>query len=147
MTPAEAQVLLSMAASVDNRKPDPDAAKAWAAMLNGLRLEDCIQAVREHYTDSTEWLMPAMVRTRVKRIRAKRIEEHPPVIPPPGLSDADERRFLAAAHKRIGDSETYDSDAPYGELVRDVPRVRELLAAATPNPGAPDATNHPKETR
>lgn len=129
MTPAEAQVLLSMAATVDNRKPDPDAAKAWAAMLDGLRVEDCMQAIREHYTESTEWLMPAMVRARVKRIRAKRIADHPPLVPPPGLDDAQERQWLAGARRHIGDGNQIDSDAAY-ELVSG--SVRELLAAATP---------------
>lgn len=134
VTPAEAQVLLSMAAAFDNRKPDPDAAKAWSVALDGLRFEDCRDALVAHYRGSTEWLMPAMVRTAVRRMRAKRIEEHPPVIPPPGLSDVEERRFLAEARRRIGDGETYDSAAPYGELVSDVPRLRELLAAAQPEP-------------
>lgn len=134
MSPAEAQVLLSMAATVDNRKPDADAAKAWAAMLDGLRVEDCMQAIREHYTESTEWLMPAMVRARVKRIRAKRIADHPPLIPPPGLSDAEERQWLAGARRHIGDGNQIDSDAAY-ELVSG--SVRELLAAATPTTDEP----------
>lgn len=134
MSPAEAQVLLSMAATVDNRKPDADAAKAWAAMLDGLRVEDCMQAIREHYTESTEWLMPAMVRARVKRIRAKRIADHPPLVPPPGLSDAEERQWLAGARRHVGDGNQIDSDAAY-ELVSG--SVRELLAAAAPTPDEP----------
>lgn len=130
MTPDEAGVLLGMAATVDNRKPDADAAKAWAAMLDGLRLEDCIVAIREHYSKSTEWLMPAKVRADVRRIRAARIEKHPPLVPPPGLDDDAERTWLAAAKRRIGDGEVIDCDAPYA-LVAAPTGIRELIAAAT----------------
>lgn len=133
MTPDEAGVLLGMAATVDNRKPDADAAKAWAAMLHGLRLEDCIEAIRDHYTASTEWLMPAKVRADVKRIRAKRIEKHPPLVPPPGLDDAAELSWLAAARRRIGDGEVIDCDAPY-ELTAAPEHLRELIAATNTDP-------------
>jgi hypothetical protein len=128
MTPAEAQVLLSMCATVDNRKPDEDAARAWAAMLDGLRFDDCRIAVVEHYKTSTDWLMPAKVRADVKRIRAKRIAEHPPVTPPADLED------YAAWHReiygRIGNGERIDPDYAYaGQLVkRD---VRALMSTPT----------------
>lgn len=126
MSPAEAQVLLSMCATVDNRKPDEDAAKAWAAMLDDLRFDDCRVAVIEHYKRSTDWLMPAKVRTDVRRIRAKRITDHAPLLPPPGLDDAEERHWLAGAIKRVGDGEVID--CTYGELVTG-PSInfRELL--------------------
>lgn len=128
MNPAEAQVLLSMCAAYDNRKPDPDAAKAWAAALQGLRFDDCRQAVIEHYRANDAWLMPSMVRTLVRRIRDKRIADHPPVVPPPGLSDVEELAWLGRTRRRIGDGEVIDSDAAY-QLVTG--SVRELLAAAT----------------
>lgn len=135
MTPAEAQVLLSMAAAYDNRKPDPDAAKAWAAALDDLRFEDCREALLAHYRDSTEWLMPAMVRRSVKRLRAARIAEHPPLTPPADL-DGDERatrKWLAAATRRIGDGESLDTDAEYGELKpRHLPDLRELTQRVEP---------------
>lgn len=129
MTPAEAQVLIAMAAAYDNRKPDPDAAKAWAAALDGLPFDDCRAVVIQHYRTSTDWLMPATIRAGVRRIRNKRIDEHPPLVPPPGLSDIEELAWLGAARRRIGNGEVIDSDAAY-ELVTG--SVRELLAAATP---------------
>ena len=138
MTPPEAQVLLSMAAAYDNRKPDPDAAKAWAAALDGLRFEDCRLALIEHYRASDEWLMPSMVRAAVKRIRAKRIADHPPLVPPPGLSDVAELAWLGEARRRVGDGEVIDSDAAYGELESDLPRLRQLLSSATTPTTHPD---------
>lgn len=102
---------------------------AWADLLGDVRLEDAKEAVKA-VAMRQPFVAPAEIRAEVKRIRAKRIADHPPLIPPPGLDDAEERRWLAGATKRIGDGETYDSDAAYGELIPG--SVRELLAAATP---------------
>lgn len=129
MTPAEAQVLLSMASAFDNRKPDPDAARAWSAVLDDLRFEDCRDALIEHYKTSTDYLMPVMIRTAVRRIRSKRIALVGDLIPPAGLSEPESRQWLRDAKRRIGDGETY---AP-PELPPAQPRrLRELLATATP---------------
>lgn len=128
MTPAEAAMLLTVAAAYDNRKPDEDAAKAWALALDGLPYIDCRDAIVAHYRGSTEWIMPAVVRAAVRRIRAKRIDDHPPLVPPPGLDDVQERRWLTEARRRVGDGEQIDSDAAYGELVTsDAVNFRALL--------------------
>lgn len=136
MTPAEAQVLLSMCATVDNRKPDEDAARAWAAMLDDLRFDDCRIAVVEHYKTSTEWLMPAKVRADVRRIRARRIAEHPEPIPPPDLSPRETAHWLADVRRRIGDGEQIDPDAAFGELK---PRHLSDLRALMPRPTTEEA--------
>lgn len=133
MTPAEAAVLLGMAAAVDNRKPDPETAKAWAAMLDGLPFDDCKAAIIEHFQTSTDYLMPAMVRRIARRIRAKRIAEHPPVEPPPGLEDPrDYARWKRELNRRIGDGQTFDPNHFYaGQLVqRDMTQVRALMTAS-----------------
>ncbi|MGZ4519746.1 MAG: hypothetical protein ACXVGA_03710, partial [Mycobacteriaceae bacterium] len=67
MTPAEAQTLLGIAASFDNRKPSEEAAIAWSHALNGFRFVDCRDAIVAHYRVSSEWLMPAKVVAEVKR--------------------------------------------------------------------------------
>lgn len=132
MTPAEAGALLTVAAAFDNRKPDADAAKAWSIALDGLRFEDCRDAIVAHYRASSEWLMPTKVIAEVKKIRAKRIEEHPPLTPPPGpdgeaMSPIETNRWLREARWRIGNGETVDSDAAYGELKpRHLPDLRAL---------------------
>lgn len=136
MTPAEAQVLISMAASVDNRKPDPtgDTARAWSALLDGLAFEDCRAAVVQHLQTSTEWLTPAIIRAVVLRVRRERRLEHRrnhgALLPPPGLTDAQERTWEREALNRISNGEVIDSEAAYGEVVAG--NVRQLLAAATP---------------
>lgn len=128
MTPAEAQVLLGMASAYDNRKPDPDAAKAWAAALDDLRFDDCRLALIEHYKTSKEWLMPAMVRQAVKRLRDKRIDEHPVLTPPPDLDPIQTQQWIKDTKRRIGDGEVIDCDAEYGELKpRHLPDLRALM--------------------
>ena len=107
MSPTEAAALLAMAATFDNRKPDPAAATAWATVLDGLRPEDCRQAVIEHYRDHTEWLMPAMVRTAVRRIRTARIIAYGTLPDPPAGLDPDNAhayaRWLADIRRQIAD--------------------------------------------
>ena len=131
MTPAEAQVLLSMASAFDNRRPDADAARAWSAALDGLRFEDCRDALIEHYKTSTDYLMPVLIRTAVRRIRSKRIAEVGDLIPPSGLSELEQRQWLRDAKRRIGDGETF---TPPQLPPANPRRLRELLATATPRP-------------
>ena len=132
MTPAEAQVLLSMAAAFDNRRPDADAAKAWSVALDGLPFEDCRVVLIEHFKTSTDYLMPVMIRSGVRRMRRDRLERHPVLTPPPGLADTAELAWIKAARRRIADGEVIDCDAAY-ELTPAPERLRALVAAATPN--------------
>lgn len=117
MTPAEAQMLLGIAASFDNRKPNEEAAVAWSHALAGVRFVDARDAVVEHYRTSSEWIMPAQVIAAVRRVRSKRIADHAPLLPPPGLDDEQERRWIREARWRIGNGEVIDCDAAYGELI------------------------------
>jgi GT2 family glycosyltransferase len=116
MTPTEAGALLTIAAAFDNRKPDADAAKAWAVALEGYRFEDCREAIVAHYRASSEWLMPQAVIAAVKRIRSKRIADHPPVTPPPFKTFAEEQTWRRELNRRIGDGQTFEPDQWYGEL-------------------------------
>ncbi|WP_370290264.1 hypothetical protein [Nocardioides sp.] len=137
MTPAEAAVLLGMAATVDNRKPDEDAARAWAAMLDGLRFDDCRVAIIEHYRESSDWLTPEKVRTRVLAIRKRRRLEHKrqygELVPPPGLTNAEEHVWLRDAVRAISNGERVDCAAAHPEPVAAPQHLRELIARATPD--------------
>lgn len=96
MTPNDAARLLAIAAAYDNRKPDATSAQAWALALDGYRAEDCQQAIVAHYQTSTEWIMPAHVIAAVKKARASRIEDAPPIPIPNGFDPDD-----TAAYQRI----------------------------------------------
>lgn len=112
MKATEAAALLTIAAAYDNRKPDADQARAWALVLDGLRFEDCRDAVVDHYRKSRDWLMPVEIITAVKRLRAKRIDAAGPLTPPPDLSPLATNAWLAEARRRIGDGEPVDVVAP-----------------------------------
>ena len=135
MKTAEAAALLTIAAAYDNRKPDADSARAWALVLDGLRFEDCRDAIVAHYRLSTDWLMPASIIASVKRVRAKRIADYGPIEPPAGLNPDDTRgysRYIETVTREIGDGTDTTPDIP--ELV-DPPRDwRALLTKPTGDP-------------
>lgn len=76
-TLADAYELLAVAQSFDRRTVGDFDAEGWRRAMHGLQLDDAKAAIVEHYTTSTDWLMPAHVRAGVKRIRTARIEKRP----------------------------------------------------------------------
>lgn len=142
MTPAEAAALLTVAAAFDNRKPDPDAAKAWSIALGDLPFTDCRDAIVAHYQRTTDWLMPAHVIGAVKKVRRDRLEDAPPMTPPPGLDPVQTNAWLGWARGEVAAGRTVDCDAAYGELkTRHLPDLRELLPAPVAHPEAPCHTD------
>ena len=130
MTPNESVALARYIRAHFPQQPiDEFTSEALLELLQPYPATDARAAVLAIADRGEHWCSPTDVRAEVRRIRSKRIEQHPPLVPPPGLDDSQERAWIAAARKRIGDGETYDSDAAY-ELVPG--SVRELLAAATP---------------
>jgi hypothetical protein len=108
MNQQEAAALLAIAAAFDNRKPDPDAATAWSHALWDVRFEDAREAAVQHYRTSSEWLMPKMVLSEVKRLRALRIKEHGDVYVPPEIDPDDTaayQHYLRTARQAIADGE------------------------------------------
>ena len=71
---AETAEVIAAIQIYDNRKADEATVKAWHKIIGRFSKEDCINAVVEHYTNSTDWLMPAHITGRVKKVRARRIE-------------------------------------------------------------------------
>lgn len=140
MTPAEAQMLLGIAASFDNRKPSEEAATAWSVALDGIRFVDARDAIVAHYRASSDWLMPQKVIAEVRRIRSKRIAEAGDLTPPPDLTPRETCAWLEEARRRIGDGDTVDELAAYGVLT---PRNLADLRLALPSP---DDDTDEKET-
>jgi hypothetical protein len=113
MTPGEVGKLLGLMALADNRKPpdedDTEGRQAmirfWLEMIGDLTYADCAQAVRDHYRESRDWVMPADIRRRVKAIRTARLNAVPEPVPPPELlEDTDAyREWLRLETKRIAD--------------------------------------------
>ncbi|MGW3711372.1 zinc finger domain-containing protein [Streptomyces albogriseolus] len=74
MTPADAAELLTLAAAFDRRTVGEADARAWAAALHAVPLDDdAREAVARHYADTDRWITPAHVIQQRTRIRADRI--------------------------------------------------------------------------
>lgn len=67
------KVLLTIQA-FDNRTITEEMTKLWHELLEPYMLTDCLQAVKDHYTESRDWLMPVDVIGRVKKMRNDRIQ-------------------------------------------------------------------------
>ncbi len=130
MTPAQAAMLLAIAASFDRRKPDEVAAQGWARALEGYSFEDCREAIVEHYSTTREWLMPADVIRIVKRVRAARIQAVGYVEPPRELDGdpARENEWTRALKAAAGDGlERDDAIAAANQAQGIDPRPLELV--------------------
>jgi hypothetical protein len=129
MTPTEAAALLTIAAAFDNRKPNEEAATAWAAALNGLPFDDCRDAVLEYYREEREWLMPVEIVKRVRKKHHERIEAGLKGIQPPASVDAIEDHDEHDRAYRAWLQETRE------RLARGLPVERELHVVAAVEPG------------
>ena len=73
----ETDRVLTFAAIFDRRKVEEPDVLAWQTMLEDYTEDDCMAAVKEHYSSETRWLMPAdVIRIAGLRelIRADRLE-------------------------------------------------------------------------
>lgn len=113
MTADEVGKLLGLMALADNRKPpeDDEGRKAmigfWLGMIGDLSYADAVQAVRDHYRESREWIMPADVRRGVKAIRQARLDAAGPTEIPPELADRpiEAREWLQRTRDAIADGQ------------------------------------------
>lgn len=87
MTLDEAVDLLTAAAMFDRRTVGKADAMAWHAVVGDLPFDDALAAVRAHYTEGTDWLMPAHVRTRVRAMRRDRLARE--ILPAPAAELTD----------------------------------------------------------
>lgn len=97
MTNEQAAKLLAIIAAGDNRSVDMTTIQVWADALDGLDPDMCLQAVREHRRNSTDYLTPAHVVARVRQVMLtpppfKAIEA--PVAEPDSFAVKEVRRLL-----------------------------------------------------
>lgn len=72
MNLSETARLLATVAAYNNRTVGEADVEAWQAVLSDVALPDATQAVRRHYAENTEWMMPAHVRRLVRDIVRER---------------------------------------------------------------------------
>ena len=125
MTLEETGKLLARAALIDNRTVDPPIVIAWHQILGDLPYQDCEAALAAHYTESTDWMMPAHIRNRVKETRKQRILDAGIPAPPPELVDNPPayRAALRAGTAAIADGR--DPESAMQAIVRQAPRELE----------------------
>lgn len=133
MTPEEAvKICAFTSACCPAQKFDEFTPDAWGLILEDVRFEDAKHAVVEIKKRST-WVDPSDIIREVKKVRAKRIDEHGPITPPADLDAIDEAAWMRAAIARVGD----------GEVLHDVrgelkPRdMKQLTGAITGHGGPP----------
>ena len=97
MNAEETGRLLAKCASYDRRKIGEAEVIAWLQVLGDLNYRDCEAAVVGHYTEITDWIMPAHVRQRVRAIRDRRLQDTEIPPPPPELLD-NPAAYSAALH-------------------------------------------------
>lgn len=147
MKPSEAAVILAKISAYDRRTSGDADAEAWAEALDGqVTIQDALTAVRDHFRESTEWLMPAEVIRRAREIRRRRVREIGTPDVPADLTQAQEREWVRVFWGEINDPQGRPShyrptmqdgmNAANRALgIRDVParivapeRVKELIA-------------------
>ena len=137
MTPADAARVLAACALFDNRKVQGEEgkqlAKAWFAVIGDLALEDALEAVRRHYRDSTEWMMPAHVRRGVRAINEERRRNQP-----------HEVRALPSAFEQSVDRQVR-KDNGIGAARSALVQVFEVMATRSGSPAAMAALEELRE--
>jgi hypothetical protein len=69
---SETARLLAAMASFDRRTVGDGDVIAWQAVLVDAPFDDCLEAVKQHYAEHTEWMMPAHVRRAVRDMANQR---------------------------------------------------------------------------
>ena len=123
MSPEDAAKVLLLVQVYDNRSFDEYTAKAWADALDSLELGDCLDAVRNYFRRSREWLMPAALRDEARKILRERKEQE--------RRESD--RLALEAMNRMNDY----SDR-IAELIALADEASKMPAEPSPHPGKPD---------
>jgi hypothetical protein len=133
MTPEDTSKLLAAAAMFDFRKADRDDILMWHHVIGDLDFEDAMEAVKRHYAESTDRMMPAHVRQGVRAIRNERAaKNHSEPLALPSRFEDDEdrtdraRRGSAQAHEVIAELARRMQERADGVPDDAMARLREL---------------------
>jgi hypothetical protein len=129
MNPQEAMALCRFtAACCPSQKIDEYTPDAWGLLLEDIRFDDAKEAVVK-VARKQPWVSPAEIIAEVKKIRAKRISEHGPIIPPAGLDPIETVEWLKQATRAVGDGQQLGETR--GELKpRDMKQLTAVLKEA-----------------
>jgi hypothetical protein len=131
MTPGEAARLLAACAMYDFRSVEKPDGLAWHHVIGDLDFEDAMEAVRRHYADSTDRMMPAHVRAGVKAIRDERRRTEPSearALPSPFEHDLDREMRAKRGAASVREVLAQITDHLADKSDRDLPAIDELRA-------------------
>ena len=143
MNLAETDQLLTVIHNIDRRLIDDATVLVWQEILGDLHFADCVQAITEHFRESTAYLMPAHIVAGARTIERQRIRDanHAkmlaavPETDNRPLSDrSQEIRDFVAGIRSILPPGDPDSLSYGGGHWRRVKEARERQETATPNP-------------
>lgn len=81
MNLSETGEALALASEYDNRHFTKETSAAWWELLNPYTLDEAKHAIRKHYNESREWLMPADVLRIIKTERRNRLARVETIVP------------------------------------------------------------------
>lgn len=138
MTPGDVARLLGTCALYDYRETSRHDAVAWYAVIGDLDFEEASEAVRRHYRDSTDRIMPAHLRRIVRQIR----DEHRASAPARALPSPFEHDPELEQRSGRGAESARQALGPVLELLAakqaGVPSAMDELRALTAVPDSPD---------
>lgn len=129
MTPTEAAKLCAFAGQCfPQQKINEFTPDAWGLILEEIRYSDAQEAL-VRLARKQPFVSPAEIIAEVKKIRAKRISEHGPIIPPAGLDPIETVEWLKQATRAVGDGQQLGETR--GELKpRDMKQLTAVLKEA-----------------
>lgn len=102
MKKSEAATILAKISAYDRRTVGEADIEAWSEALDGqVTVQDALVAVRDHFRESSDWLMPNMIIKRCRSIRAFRINIAGAPDYPAGLTYEQERKWLKEWHRAL----------------------------------------------
>lgn len=69
MNKLEVAQLLTVASGVDNRKVTPEVVEVWFPIVGHLDYQASLASLKLHFTESTDWLLPAHIIRGAARLR------------------------------------------------------------------------------
>lgn len=143
MNLTEVGTLLTLIGELDNRRFTKETAVSWQMILGRYGFEEAKRAVEEHFTNSTDWLLPAHLVRIMKSKRRARLEQF--AIINPNRTDGEDVAVELRVRKQLTEaiatgkmtSRMYDdyhrANTPWSEF-RERNGIPQLVNDSPPRP-------------
>jgi len=141
-----AQILTAMS-SYDRRTIGDGDVIAWQAVLSDASFDDCLEAVKRHYAEHTEWMMPAHVRRLVRDITGEREAAARATGWAPGQAGVPKDEAMPTSLRPLGPGERLALGRLSAEVASLISQVRALLPEGSREALAPRKVAWEREQR